>query len=138
MIQRCMCLSKRLLSKIVYHVLYMIFNVYINMLNVGHRRHVVQFTMPYPFGITQNDPLSDEMWPYIVHYVSSPIPTCNTWTKIFSTHNLFISFRKFQALLNPILILDTVLDAFIQFRSIFPLLSYSQGCPICMKILFFS
>jgi len=71
MIHRCMCLSKRLLSKIMYHVLYMMFDVW-------------KFTMSYPFCITRNDPLTYEMQIFSTHN------WCTSFNKLHELFNLIL------------------------------------------------
>ena len=51
------------------------------------------------------NPITHKMFPYVIHYLASPIQTVYTWKKIFPTLIRLNSFQgKFQELFNPFLI----------------------------------
>jgi len=67
--------------------------------------HVCQFTMPYPCGVILLNPITQQMVPYVVQHLSSPIQTTDARTKIFSVLIWSTSFgSKLQELINAFLI----------------------------------
>jgi len=100
-----MCLLKRLLSKITNHILQAISHLYIKRFRLGPTLHVCQFTMPYSLCIILLNPITQQMLPYVVEYLSSPIQTSYAWTKKFPIFIRSTSFRsKLQELFHAFLI----------------------------------
>ena len=129
-----MCLVKTLMSKIVYHVFYMISDLYINRLSVGDCCHVWQLVMPYPFCIIWNNTLTYKMRSYVIqsfpHFTHGP--------KYFSPITGAFCCVNCKDSSTPFSYMSHIRDAFIQLQSMDMVLWYWLGYPICMKISLFS
>ena len=72
---------------------------------IGTPLHVCKFTMPYPCHIILLNPITQKMFLYVIEYLSSPIQTVYTRTKIFFIFIQSTSFGgKLQELFNTFLI----------------------------------
>jgi len=100
-----MCLLKRLLSKIINHILQVISYFYIKQFRLGPTMHVCQLTMSYPRCIILLNPITQQMLSYVVRYLSSPVQTIYARSKKFSVLIRSTSFRsKLQELFLAFLI----------------------------------
>ena len=93
-IHRGMCLLKRLLSKIMNHILQAISHLYIKRFRLGPTLHVCQFTLPYPYCIILLNPNSQQMLQYVIEYFLSPVQTIYAWTKKISRFHSVDFFLK--------------------------------------------
>ena len=89
-----MCLLKRLLSKIMNHILQAISHFYTKRFRLGPTRHVYQFTMSYPRRIILLNSITQQMLPYVVKFLPSSVQTIYARTKKFPVFIRLTSFRS--------------------------------------------
>ena len=79
--------------------------MYIKRFTLGLPLHVCQFTMSYPRCIILLNPITQQMFLYVIEYFSSLVQTVYTKTEIFCVLIRSISFGgEFQELFHPFLI----------------------------------